>query len=181
MYNNTSHIISKYANLNKNYIFKYYLYYLYYCNVSLITLDLSSLFSQYGLSYEEVDKECDDGVFIEVSQHMNDDYITAGHCLGLSTEKVCHISQSDKNDVQKKNELLWVWKRKNGSGANYKELVYQYIWNSDISTHFILSCIIHVICIGQDIRLCNSNHDGFFSRSPFFSTRVRRCSHKFAN
>ena len=102
-----------------------------YCNVSLITLDLSSLLSQYGLSYEIVDKECDDGVFIEVSQHMNDDYITAGRCLNLSTERVHSISQSDKSDVEKKNELLWAWKRKNGSAATYKELVKSFLKMED--------------------------------------------------
>ena len=102
-----------------------------YCNVSLITLDLSSLLSQYGLSYEVVDKECDDGVFIEVSQHMNDDYITAGRCLNLSTERVHSISQSDKSDVEKKNELLWAWKRKNGSAATYKELVKSFLKMED--------------------------------------------------
>ena len=83
------------------------------------------------LSYEEVDKECDDGVFIEVSQHMNDDYITAGRCLNLSTERVHSISQSDKSDVQKKNELLWAWKRKNGSGASYKELAKTFLKMED--------------------------------------------------
>ena len=102
-----------------------------YCNVSLITLDLSSLLSQYGLSYEVVDKECDDGVFIEVSQHMNDDYITAGRCLNLSTERVHSISQSDKSDLEKKNELLWAWKRKNGSAATYKELVKSFLKMED--------------------------------------------------
>ena len=102
-----------------------------YCNVSLITLDLSSLLSRYGLSYEVVDKECDDGVFIEVSQHMNNDYITAGRCLNLSTERVHSISQSDKSDVEKKNELLWAWKRKNGSAATYKELVKSFLKMED--------------------------------------------------
>ena len=79
--------------------------------------------SQYGLSYEEVDKQCDDGVFIDISQHMNDDYTTVGHCLNLSTEKVHSISQSDKSDVQKKIEMLWAWKRKNGNAATRKELI----------------------------------------------------------
>ena len=62
---------------------------------------------------------------------MNDDYITAGHCLNLSTERVHSISQSDKSDVEKKNELLWTWKRKNGSGASYKELVKSFLKMED--------------------------------------------------
>ena len=103
-----------------------------FCKVlNLFILDLSSLLSQYGLSYEEVDKECDDGVFIEVSQHMNDDYTAAGHCLNLSTERVHSISRSDKSDEQKKIELLWAWKRKNGSAATYKELVKAFLKMED--------------------------------------------------
>ena len=78
---------------------------------------------QYGLSYEELEEECDDGVFIEVSQHMNDDYIVVGYCLDLSTQKMLSISQSDKSDIQKKNGLLWTWKRKMGSAATSKDLV----------------------------------------------------------
>ena len=62
---------------------------------------------------------------------MNDDYITAGHCLNLSAERVRSISQSDKTDVEKKNELLWAWKRKNGSAASYKELVKSFLKMED--------------------------------------------------
>ena len=62
---------------------------------------------------------------------MNDDYITAGRCLNLSTERVHSISQSDKSDVEKKNELLWAWKRKNGSAATYKELVKSFLKMED--------------------------------------------------
>ena len=94
-------------------------------------LDLPSLLNQYGLSYKEVEKECDDGVFIEVSQHMNDDYAAAGHCFDLSTESMRSISQSNKNDVKKKIEVLWAWKRKNGSAATFKELVKAFLKMED--------------------------------------------------
>ena len=62
---------------------------------------------------------------------MSNDYITAGRCLNLSTERVHSISQSDKIDVEKKNELLWAWKRKNGSAATYKELVKSFLKMED--------------------------------------------------
>ena len=78
---------------------------------------------QYELSCEELEEESDDGVFIEVLQYMNDDYIAVGYCLDLSTQKMLSISQSDKSDIQKKNELLWTWKKKMGSAATSKELV----------------------------------------------------------
>ena len=60
---------------------------------------------QYGLSYKELEEECDDEVFIEVSQDINNDYIAIGYCLDLSTQKMLSISQSVKSDIQKKNEL----------------------------------------------------------------------------
>ena len=87
--------------------------------------------SQYDLSYEEVEKECDDCLFIEVSQRMNDDYIAAGHCLELSTKRVFSISRSDKSDVQKKIEFLWIWKRMNGRAATYEKLANAFLKMED--------------------------------------------------
>ena len=49
----------------------------------------------------------------------------------LSTERVHSISQSDKSDVQNKTELLWAWKRKNGSAATYKDLVKSFLKMED--------------------------------------------------
>ena len=62
---------------------------------------------------------------------MNDDYTTAGHCFNLSNERVHSISQSDKSDVEKKIEVLWTWKRKNGSSATYKELLKAFLKMED--------------------------------------------------
>ena len=73
---------------------------------------------------------------------MNDDYIAAGHCLNLSTERAHSISQSDKSDVQKKIELLWAWKRKNGSGATYKDLVKSFL---KIEDRFVAESILKYI------------------------------------
>ena len=56
---------------------------------------------------------------------------SAYYCLNLSTERVHSISQSDKSDVQKKNELLWARKRKNGSAATYKDLVKSFLKMED--------------------------------------------------
>ena len=114
--------------------------------------------SQYGLSYEKVDKECDDGLFIEVSQHMNDDYIAAGHCLNLSTERVRSISRSDKSDVQKKIEVLWAWKRKNGSAATSKELVKAFLKMEDrFVAESILKYLSKKFTPGSTLSGCNLN------------------------
>ena len=130
-------------------------------NMSLclvISLDLLSLLNQYDLSYEELEQECDDGLFIDVSQHMNDDYIAAGHCLNLSTERVRSISQIDKNDLQKKNEVLWTWKRKNGSAATYIELVKAFL---KIEDRFVAESIMRYVSrkfrSSPSPRICNLN------------------------
>ena len=81
-----------------------------------IFLELSTLLSQYGLSHEELKKECDNSLFIEVSQHM-DDYIKVGQGLHLSSKALDDISQSEKADREKKIAILWAWKRENGSTA----------------------------------------------------------------
>ena len=95
--------------------------------------------SQHELSYEEIEKECDDCIFIEVSQRMNDDYITAGRCLELSTKRVYSITRSERSDVQKKIEILWTWKRKNGRAATYKKLLKAFLKMDD---RFVAESII---------------------------------------
>ena len=54
--------------------------------ISLIS-DLLKLLSPYDLQYEELDKECDDYLLIEVSQHLQFiDHIKVGHYLSLSSK-----------------------------------------------------------------------------------------------
>ena len=62
---------------------------------------------------------------------MNDDYKAAGDCLNLSIETMCSILQCDESDVQKKIEILYAWKRMNGSTATSKELVKAFLKMKD--------------------------------------------------
>ena len=124
----------------------------------VLSLDVLSLLTQYGLSYDELEQECDDGLFIEVSQHMSDDYMTAGQCLNLSTERVRSISLINKDDVQKKNEVLWTWKRKNGSAATYKELVKAFLKMEDrFVAESILRYVSKKLRFSPGPRICNFN------------------------
>ena len=80
--------------------------------------------SPYDLQYEELDKECDDYLLIEVSQHLQFiDHIKVGHYLNLSSKTLESIIQDKQYDVESKIAMLWEWKAKNGSAATSVELL----------------------------------------------------------
>ena len=88
--------------------------------------------SQYGLKYEELEEEFDDGLIIAVTQSI-DDYTKVGHGLTLCRETLESISQDYNNDIHRKNAVLWAWKRKNGNNATYIELVKAFMKMTDRS------------------------------------------------
>ena len=100
--------------------------------ICFVFIDLTNLLSQYGLQYEELEKECDDGLIIAVSQNI-DDYTKVGRGLALSRETVESISQDNDNNIDRKNAVLWAWKIKNGNDATYIELVKAFIKMTDQS------------------------------------------------
>ena len=78
--------------------------------------------SQYSLLHDKLEKECDNGLFIEISRHI-DDYTTVGYGLDLSKDMLESISQSKESNVERKIAVLWAWKRKNGSTATAIKLL----------------------------------------------------------
>ena len=97
--------------------------------------------SQHGLQYEELEKECDDGLIIAVSQNI-DNYMKVGRGLALSRKKLKSISQGDGNDIDKKNAVLWAWKNKNGIDATCLELVKAF---GKMTDHFVIQSILKYI------------------------------------
>ena len=79
-----------------------------------------------------MEKECDDGLIIAVTQNI-DDYTKVGGGLTLCRETVESISQDNDNDIDRKNAVLWAWKTKNGSNATYIELVKAFMKMTDRS------------------------------------------------
>ena len=64
--------------------------------------------SQYAcLHYEELDKECDDRVMIEVSQKYSD-FIKIGQSLNLSKDTLDNITE---NEQARKTAVLYEWKK----------------------------------------------------------------------
>ena len=87
---------------------------------------------QYNLINEDLlEMECDDGLFMEVSLHMNRDYNIVGRSLNLSSETLHSISQSPKNNEEKKIAVLRAWKRENDCSATAKELIEAFLRISD--------------------------------------------------
>ena len=87
--------------------------------------------SHYSVSHEKLEEECDDNLIIEVSQHINN-HKEIGDCLNLSSDDMGHISQS-KDDLDVKIDVLWTWKRKNGSAATVLALLEAFLKRGDQS------------------------------------------------
>ena len=93
-------------------------------NVILLISDLLNFLSPYDLQYEELDKECDDSLLIQVSQHLQlIDYTEVGRCLNLSSKTMEGIIQDKRDNVERTVAVLWEWKAKNGSAATSVELL----------------------------------------------------------
>ena len=88
----------------------------------LCLLGLRNLLSQYSLSCEDLDKVCDDGLFIELLEYM-DDFQKVGHGLNLSLRQMTIISESDKDEVKRKVAVLYAWKAEKNRTATFIELV----------------------------------------------------------
>ena len=73
----------------------------------------------------DLNKLCDDSVFIEVVRHIND-YMEVGHSLNLSSDILESIS-NEPDDIERKNAVLWTWKRKKENTATYIELVKSFL------------------------------------------------------
>ena len=97
--------------------------------------------SQYNLSHDNLEKECDDGLFIEISRHI-DDYTTVGYGLNLSEYTLESISQSKESDIERKIAVLWAWKRKNGSAATAIKLVNAFL---RIEDRFVAESILNYL------------------------------------
>ena len=99
----------------------------------------STVMSQYGcLHYEELDKECDDSVMIEVSQKCSD-YIKVGQSLNLSKDTLDNITENEHNDEARKTAVLYAWKKLKGSTGTFIELINAFLKMKDrIVTESIL-------------------------------------------
>ena len=121
---------------------------------------------QYNLTYDDLEIECDDGLFNEVSLCTDRDYNKVGHCLNLSSDTLHSISQSHTNNVQRKIAVLWTWKRENGCSATAKQLINAFLKMSD---RYVAESILKYISRTKSTGLESSEiyHDHLPPKSNF--------------
>ena len=94
--------------------------------------DSTGVIPYVSLQYEDLDKECDDGLLIEVSQRIQlVDQLKISDSLNLSSKTLKSITQDKQDDVERKVAILWEWKAKNGSAATTMELLNAFLKMED--------------------------------------------------
>ena len=116
--------------------------------------DLLPLLGQFGLLYEDLDKECDDDLLNKVSQHLKlVDQVKIGQCLKLSSKTPENIAQDKQDDLERKFAMLREWKEKNGSAATSMELVKAFLKMEDnIIAESILQCLSKKVTLEPQAR-----------------------------
>ena len=113
----------------------------FYIRYLIFIIGIFNLTSQYGLQFESLEEECDDGLIFDVAKCM-DDYEKVSRALSLSEQRLDSISHSKQGDVEKKNAVLMAWKRKNGSAATAMELVKAFLMMED---QYVIEAILKYI------------------------------------
>ena len=92
---------------------------------------MSQLLKKHNMTIEDIEKECSDvdSLFIEIAMKI-DDYEEVGHHLNVSEQKLKSIREKP-SDSDRKLAILWAWKRKLGSDANYLALVRAFLAMED--------------------------------------------------
>ena len=90
----------------------------------LSCIDFLDVVSQYNIQFNILIRDIDDSLIIEISGSGHiDNYTEVGHGLNLSKDTMERIKKDKKNDKERKNGVLWAWKKKNGSAATSMELI----------------------------------------------------------
>ena len=100
---------------------------------------MSQLLKKHNMTIEDIEKECSDvdRLFIEIAMKI-DNYEEVAHHLNVSEQKLKSITEKP-NDSERKLAILWAWKRKLGSDANYLALVRAFLAMED---RLVAECII---------------------------------------
>lgn len=121
-------------------------------------LGLPNLLSQYcSLSCEDLDKVCDDSLFNEFLERM-DDFQKVGRGLNLSQRQMTIISQSDEDDVKRKVAVLYAWKAEKNRAATFIELVKAFLgMKNEAVADSILSYLSRKAVSKSNSEICHFN------------------------
>ena len=84
--------------------------------------DLSSLLLKYSLSNSDIEKQCDDVLFLTLSSQISNFNDTAPY-FGFTQPEIEEIRNDKPMERSRKLSLLWKWRSRNGSDATYLAIV----------------------------------------------------------
>ena len=80
--------------------------------------DLNSLLQKYNISQANVEKSCDDNLFLTLLPQLSRFEDTAPY-FGFTQPEIEEIQIDKTTERSRKLSMLWKWRSKNGSGATY--------------------------------------------------------------
>ena len=91
---------------------------------------LNHLLQKYDLSQANVEKPCDDNLFLTLLPQLSSFNDTAPY-FGLTRPEIEEIRIHKTNEKSRKISMLWKWKKRNGSGATYLAIVEVFLCMKD--------------------------------------------------
>ena len=85
-----------------------------------ITFD--EILSHHGLQWEDVDKECSQGIRFQISIKIIN-WKMIGRCFGIPEEKLVAIEVDNRTEEERRVVLLHTWHQREGRGATYLKLM----------------------------------------------------------
>ena len=88
--------------------------------------DLQSLVTNYNLSQTDLEKQCDDELFLTLMQQIQNFKDTAPF-FGLTMPEIDEIQEDESKTQSRKRGMLEKWRNKNGSDATYLSIVHIFL------------------------------------------------------
>ena len=92
--------------------------------------DLSSLLLKYSLSISDIEKQCDDMLFLTLLPEMSNIHDTAPY-FGFTQPEIEEIQIDKPSERSRKLSLLYKWRSRNGSDATYLAIVNVFLHMKD--------------------------------------------------
>ena len=92
--------------------------------------DLCSLLQKYNLSKANVEKQCDDHLFLTLLPQLSNLEVTAPY-FELTRPEIEEIRNHKTRERSRNISMLWKWRKKNGSDATYLAIVQVFLCMKD--------------------------------------------------
>ena len=96
------------------------------CVTSFNMSDLQSLDTKYNLSQADLDKQCDNDLFLTLMQQIPN-FDNAAPFFHLTMAEIDEIESDQSKAQSRKRVMLEKWRNKNGSDATYLSIVHIFL------------------------------------------------------